>query len=284
MSRPKSLGPLGRALAARLPSKARERLLGPPPWKRRNRLRVGVALGFYAVTMVGVVALLEPAPPSSPATVWLLAPGIVVLAFLFQTMDATTGMGFGTALSPLLLAAGYGPLDVVPSLLIAQAFTGLLSGWLHQELENVQFSFRRPFSNTAKALGIIAALGSVATVLAIWVTYIALEVPDWVIETYIALLVIIMGLSLLIRRMEPASGGFRQSRLVGFALLTVAMVRNRDAAWVPWVRALVVIHVMFGLYNTLGRVVFVAIPVRIHNQRECCPARAPVSAQPDAKR
>jgi hypothetical protein len=48
--------------------------------------------------------------------------------------------------------------------------------------------------------------------------------------------------------------------LAGYAALTAAMVRNEDAGWVRWVRALVVIHVMFGLYNTLGRVVFVAIP------------------------
>jgi len=48
--------------------------------------------------------------------------------------------------------------------------------------------------------------------------------------------------------------------LVGYAVLTVAMVRNRGASWVPWVRALVVIQVMFGLYTTLGHVVFIAIP------------------------
>lgn len=48
--------------------------------------------------------------------------------------------------------------------------------------------------------------------------------------------------------------------LIGYAALTVTMIRNRDAGWVPWARALVVIHVMFGLYSTLGRVVFVAIP------------------------
>lgn len=48
--------------------------------------------------------------------------------------------------------------------------------------------------------------------------------------------------------------------LAGYAVLTAVMVRNRDAGWVRWVRAIVVIHVMFGLYNTLGRVVFVAIP------------------------
>jgi hypothetical protein len=48
--------------------------------------------------------------------------------------------------------------------------------------------------------------------------------------------------------------------LLGYAGLAWIMVRNKDAAWVRWVRALVVIHVMFGLYSTLGRVVFIAIP------------------------
>jgi hypothetical protein len=48
--------------------------------------------------------------------------------------------------------------------------------------------------------------------------------------------------------------------LAGYATLTVAMLRHRDAGWVRPARALVVILVMFGLYGTLGRVAFVAIP------------------------
>jgi len=48
--------------------------------------------------------------------------------------------------------------------------------------------------------------------------------------------------------------------LAGYAALAAVMVRHRRAGWVRWVRALVVIHVMFALYSTLGRVAFVAIP------------------------
>ena len=48
--------------------------------------------------------------------------------------------------------------------------------------------------------------------------------------------------------------------LSGYLLLTLLMVRNAAAGWVPWLRALTVITVMFSLYSTLGRAVFLAIP------------------------
>lgn len=222
MSPCKALGALWRSLAGRLPSRARERLLGPPPWRRRNRLRAGVAISFFTVAMTLVVTLLEPPAPTTPATVWLLAPSIVMLAFLFQSLDATTGMGFGTALTPLLFAAGYGPLDVVPALLIAQAFTGLLSGWLHQELENVRFSARLPLDATTLALVIVAGVGVAGTILSIWLAYVAIRLPDRVIEAYVALLVIVMGLSVLVRREGRSRAAIRLNRLIGFALIAGA--------------------------------------------------------------
>ena len=222
MARRRNMAPLGRALAARLPPAVRERLLGAPAWRRRNWLRAGIALICYGVTLVGVVVLLDPAAPEGPVAIWLLAPGIVALAFLFQTMDSTAGMGFGTALTPLLFAAGYGPLDVVPSLLISQAFAGLLSGWMHHELENVTFSWRRPLAPPTRALLIVTAIGVVGAALSIWLVYVAVRLPDRAIETYVALLVIGMGLLSMLRRAGPVVTVYREKRLVGFALLAGA--------------------------------------------------------------
>jgi len=50
-----------------------------------------------------------------------IIPIVIILAFLFETMDSFAGMGFGTGLTPLLLLMGYEPLQVVPILLISEA-------------------------------------------------------------------------------------------------------------------------------------------------------------------
>jgi len=48
--------------------------------------------------------------------------------------------------------------------------------------------------------------------------------------------------------------------LAGYISLTAVMARFAGAEWIPWARAFSVILLMFGLYSTLGQVVFIAIP------------------------
>ena len=52
-----------------------------------------------------------------------IIPIVIILAFLFETMDSCAGMGFGTGLTPLLFILGYDPLQVVPILLISEAIS-----------------------------------------------------------------------------------------------------------------------------------------------------------------
>ena len=42
---------------------------------------------------------------------------IVLLAFFCELVDSTLGMGYGTTLTPLLLAVGYEPIAIVPAVL-----------------------------------------------------------------------------------------------------------------------------------------------------------------------
>jgi len=66
---------------------------------------------------------------------------VIMLAFFFELMDSSAGMGFGTGLTPLLLLIGYEPLQVVPILLISESVTGFTTGIFHHEFENVKFIF-----------------------------------------------------------------------------------------------------------------------------------------------
>ena len=108
---------------------------------------------------------------------------VIFLAFLFELMDSSAGMGFGTGLTPLLFLLGYEPLQVVPILLISEAITGLTSGMFHHEFENVEFSFKRPFTNETKIMGRIAFFGCIAIVLSIVITYFAVQLSKDTIKS-----------------------------------------------------------------------------------------------------
>ena len=70
---------------------------------------------------------------------WELGIGIVVLAFFAEYIDSTLGMGYGTTLTPLLmLLFGFGPLQIVPAVLFSELVTGLLAGFTHHSMGNVE--------------------------------------------------------------------------------------------------------------------------------------------------
>jgi hypothetical protein len=123
---------------------------------------------------------------------------IIIIAFLFETMDSAAGMGFGTALSPLLLSFGYSPLQVVPVLLISEAITGVTDAIFDHELKNVNYSFR-PINETTKVTFIIAGSGVMAIIVSIIITYYAIQLPTFFIKTYVAILILGMGLFGIIR-------------------------------------------------------------------------------------
>jgi uncharacterized membrane protein YfcA len=123
---------------------------------------------------------------------------IIIFAFVFESMDSMAGMGFGTALSPLLFLLGYTPLQVVPTILISEAITGAIDTFFDHEFKNVQYSFR-PLNDATKIGLIIAFFGCLAIFTSILLGYFAISFPDIVIKIYVAVLVIFMGVSGLIR-------------------------------------------------------------------------------------
>ncbi|SIR97419.1 hypothetical protein SAMN05421858_4888 [Haladaptatus litoreus] len=147
-----------------------------------------------------------------------LFPTVILIAFLFELLDSAAGMGFGTALSPLLLVLGFPPLAVVPALLVSETVTGSVAGGVHHELRNVSFSFR-PLNDATKLVLLLASVGSLASIGAILLTYFALQLPDTVIRIYVSVLVLLMGLIGIIRARLKVRLEYRPRRLVGFALV-----------------------------------------------------------------
>jgi uncharacterized membrane protein YfcA len=67
---------------------------------------------------------------------------IALIAFLCEYMDSTLGMGYGTTMTPVLMLFGFSPLAIVPSVLLSELITGVLSGAMHHREGNVNFHFK----------------------------------------------------------------------------------------------------------------------------------------------
>jgi len=140
---------------------------------------------------------------------------IILLAAATEFLDASLGMLFGTILSPVLIILGFEPLAVVPSILISQAIGGLIASFLHHRFENVKFglkirspkiitekvkevgfseTIRRGVTKDLRATLIISVLGILATVSSV---LIAVNIPKKALESYIGILVLVMGIILL---------------------------------------------------------------------------------------
>jgi len=143
---------------------------------------------------------------------WWVVAAAVVLEFL----DASAGMGYGTAITPLLLVFGFDPIQIVPAVMIQQATAGLLGAFLHNEFGNVEWKLK-PMSETVRLWLIISVIGCLAAVFSITAVYGVLKLAKVWIKLYVAFLLVGMGLiSLLSARREPA---YRPRRMFFFGAL-----------------------------------------------------------------
>lgn len=123
---------------------------------------------------------------------WTIVWWVVLTCAFFEFMDSAGGMGYGTALTPLMLMAGFDPKQVVPCIMITEMFTGLISGLIHGEFENVEWKFK-PMNETTKLVVVVALIGCVCVCFSITAAYKVLKVAKFWIKLYVAMLLIVMG-------------------------------------------------------------------------------------------
>ena len=123
---------------------------------------------------------------------------ILVIAFILEYFDATLGMGYGTALTPVLLIIGLEPLQIVPAVLISAIVAGLFASLAHQKVGNV--NFRKP--RIHKIVMMLAACSIIGAVAAV---FIAVNISTFYLTLYIGLLVTAMGLLILWKRKAKTS-------------------------------------------------------------------------------
>lgn len=147
---------------------------------------------------------------------WTIFWGVVLLAMFFEFMDASAGMGFGTALTPLLLVIGFDPKQIVPVVMIQQGVAGLVGAVLHREFENVVWKFK-PMSETVKLWLIIAVVGCAAVTFSITAVYAYLNVAKIWIKLYVAVLLLMMGVISIVQARKERP--YRPWKMFGFAAL-----------------------------------------------------------------
>ena len=111
-----------------------------------------------------------------------------------EFIDSFLGMMYGTVLSPLLILAGYNAKTVVPAILISQAVGGFVASWRHHKLGNANFSkgtVDRQISLKVIWLGVLASIIGV---------FLSVSVPVKALNTYIALLVIVIAAMIFLQK------------------------------------------------------------------------------------
>ncbi len=75
---------------------------------------------------------------------------ISVIAFVFEFMDASLGMGFGTTLTPVLLIIGFPSNIIVPAVLLSELCAGVIAAIAHSLLKNIKFGQKKTFRKRRK--------------------------------------------------------------------------------------------------------------------------------------
>lgn len=135
---------------------------------------------------------------------------LVLLAFGAGFLDSALGMGYGTVLGPLLLAAGYRLPEVVPALLLSQVTAGLVGARFHHANGNASFA-RDSFH--LRVAAVLVAAGLAGGLLGPWL---AQQVEEELVRTYMAMMIVGLGLWLLVGR-TPRD--FSWARLVALGAL-----------------------------------------------------------------
>jgi len=160
---------------------------------------------------------------------------IIIIAFFAEYIDSTLGMGYGTTLTPVLLLAGFEPLQVVPAVLLSELITGLLAGFTHHSVGNVNFrpatmnlkkiylaiknlglfeSIKLGIPHNLKVALLISSCSIIGTTMAV---LIAINIPDFYLKLYIGFLVLTIGAVILLTLNK--NYGFSWKKITGLSLI-----------------------------------------------------------------
>jgi uncharacterized protein len=206
-------------------------------WERLMPEKGQIMAALYGMAVLGVVFLIGcwlagnpfEATKRIPSTFvkemgwvgtneWAIIWSVVWIAMAFEFMDATAGMGFGTAITPLLLLIGFDPKQIVPVVMIQQGVAGLIGTFLHAEYQNVEWKFK-PMSETIKLWLYIALPGIAAVTFSVTSVYAIFKFAKVWINLYVCALLLGMGLISLYQGISTRERKYRPKAMMFWAFL-----------------------------------------------------------------
>jgi len=187
---------------------------------------------------------------------------IGAVALLAEYVDSSLGMGYGTALTPILIIFGFPPLAIVPCVLLSEFISGITAGLFHHRLGNVDL---RPGTRASRIMAILAACSLAGTVAAVFV---AVKLPSRTVQTYIGAMVVAIGLFVLLG--PRFFRGFSWGRIVGLGLVAAfnkgisgggygpLVTGGQVLAGVPEKNAIGVTSFAEGLVCLVGLILYIA--------------------------
>jgi uncharacterized membrane protein YfcA len=166
-------------------------------------------------------------------TIIITLVGIGIIAFFAEYCDSTHGMGYGTILTPVLMLCGFSPMVIVPSILLSEFITGILAGFTHHSVGNVDFLPRTmKLSELLKKikeygvifrlkeklplhLKIVLILFFCSLIGSILSAYLATTLPPVVVKIYIYSLIVTSGIVLLMTHKEIFGFSFKKVVFLG---------------------------------------------------------------------
>ena len=165
-----------------------------------RRLHLWVGMVATVIALLSLNALI-PQGMWADAELAHTLPRAAILVFLValtcEYLDSSLGMGYGTTLTPILLLAGFAPLDIVPAILLSEALTGAAAGLLHQRDGNVNFLRDARARRTALLLIVLSAAGAIAAAM------LAVRISKTTLTLFIATIIIAMGIVILVTLNRP---------------------------------------------------------------------------------
>jgi len=152
---------------------------------------------------------------------------VAIASLFFEYIDASIGMGFGTTLAPVLLVMGFLPLQVVPAVLLSQLIGGIVGGVTHSRVGNIKLDFRNdegavkrrlkgfgylPKSTDSKVIFILGVCGVIGAIIGVLV---AVNIPELLLNIYIGVMVLGMGIWIIIKRKRNIKFSWKKLGAVG---------------------------------------------------------------------
>ena len=172
---------------------------------------------------------------------------VILIIFVFDLLDSSAGQGLGTISAPLLLMLGFSAYQVIPSLVIVAAMSGLVSGWFHHEFQNVHYSLKKPLNDETKTVLFTAGVGSMMIATSVILVHYFIQPPDFILSLYITITVILMGLLGLVRVKKGTEDyKYRPKFIVTFAAIAGF---NKGVGGGGYGPVLVMGNVLSGIYE-----------------------------------